>query len=245
MKVKIGKFPSRISTHNLAEILCFWVPSKPNRFGGMEKPEWVDKFGEWLTFGSVKPEPEPFAQPQPLWINRKTTWLYNMLEWIDEKRTQKISVKIDPWDTWNMDDTLAHIILPMLKQLKSNKQGGPFVDVEDVPAELRPEELTKEQQEQGELDNTHFERWEWILDEMIFAFQSKVDDSWEDQYFTGEADWETRVTEWDDDGKPELFELVEGEGHTMEFDSEGYQQHQARIQRGFELFGKYYSGLWS
>jgi len=46
-------------------------------------------------------------------------------------------VKIDRWDTWSMDHTLAKIILPMLKQLKDTKHGSAIVDLEDVPEELR------------------------------------------------------------------------------------------------------------
>jgi len=49
-----------------------------------------------------------------------------------------IDVHIDEFDTWSMDDTLSHIILPMLKQLKETKHGAPNVDKEDVPSELRP-----------------------------------------------------------------------------------------------------------
>ena len=55
-----------------------------------------------------------------------------------KKGNQKVSIRIDPWDTWSMDTTLAHIVLPMLKQLKATKHGAPQVDVEDVPEELRP-----------------------------------------------------------------------------------------------------------
>ena len=46
-------------------------------------------------------------------------------------------VKIDKFDTWNMDVTLAYIIVPMLKRLKEVKQGAPFVDNKDVFDELR------------------------------------------------------------------------------------------------------------
>ena len=46
-------------------------------------------------------------------------------------------VKIDRWDTWSMDHTLAEIVLPMLKQLKKDKHGAPLVDDEDVPEELK------------------------------------------------------------------------------------------------------------
>ena len=246
MKAKIGKYPSRFSTYELADLLCFWAPKKLDKYGIPEKPDWVENFGEWLTYGSVEPDPEPGSDPQPLWKDRNTTWLYNLLEWIDSRRdTQRVSVRIDPWDTYSMDHTLAHIILPMLQELKANKQGAPFVDAEDVPAHLRPKKQTKKQQEQGELDSTHFERWDWVLDEMIFAFQSKVDDSWEDQFITGEADYQSVVATWDSEGKPATYEFVKGPDHTMEIDTDGYQAYQARAQRGFELFGKYYSALWS
>ena len=45
---------------------------------------------------------------------------------------QKVKVQIDKWDTWNMDCTLAHIIHPMLVQLKATKHGAPNVDDCDV-----------------------------------------------------------------------------------------------------------------
>ena len=46
-------------------------------------------------------------------------------------------IKLDRWDTWSMDHTLADIILPMLKQLRDTKHGSPMVDDEDVPEHLR------------------------------------------------------------------------------------------------------------
>ena len=50
---------------------------------------------------------------------------------------QKTKIKINSWDTWSMDYTLAHIILPMLKQLKKTHHGAPYVDNTDVPKKLR------------------------------------------------------------------------------------------------------------
>ncbi len=101
---------------------------------------------------------------------------------------QKVSVRIDNYDTWSMDHTLAYIILPMLKQLKETKQGGPYVYPEDVPTELRPtkKELTA-YTKNGETDSKFFERWDWVMDEMIFAFESKHND-WEEQFQSGEHD---------------------------------------------------------
>jgi hypothetical protein len=101
-----------------------------------------------------------------------SNWLYDKFGYSSE---QKVKVHIDKWDTWSMDHTLAYIVLPMLKQLKETKHGAPYVDPDDCPKDLRP----KEQDEYG-TDDTHFARWDWVLDEMIYAFDCKAnkDDVW-------------------------------------------------------------------
>ena len=86
-------------------------------------------------------------------------------------------VKIDKFDTWNMDVTLAYIIVPMLKQFKEVKHGAPFVDNEDVSDELRAsDEDLHTYSKNGETDEHYFDRWDYVMDEMIFAFQSKLDE---------------------------------------------------------------------
>jgi len=52
-------------------------------------------------------------------------------------KQRKISVQIDPWDTWSADHTLALIIAPVLQKMKDDKQGAPHVDDADVPEHLR------------------------------------------------------------------------------------------------------------
>ncbi len=99
----------------------------------------------------------------------------------DPNKERKISVKIDPWDTWSMDVTLAHIILPMLKQLKETKQGAPYVDDEDVPEHLRKSAAPPSENE-WDTDDNHFKRWDYVLDEMIFAFESKQNCTWVEKY---------------------------------------------------------------
>ena len=101
----------------------------------------------------------------------------NIEEYTDNGEDQKIEVHIDKWDTWSMDYTLAPIILPMLIQLKETKNGAPDVDLEDVPEGLRPtntEEWQKLYNETGDTDDKFFERWDWVLDEMIYAFDCKA-----------------------------------------------------------------------
>lgn len=92
----------------------------------------------------------------------------------DEEKFETV-IEIHKWDTWSMDHTLAPIILPMLIQLKKEKHGAPNVDWEDVPRKLRPskEELSLYNHD-GTTDPKFFKRWDWILDEMIYAFDCKA-----------------------------------------------------------------------
>ena len=131
-----------------------------------------------------------------------------------EEGEQKVEVHIDKWDTWNMDYTLAYIVLPMLKQLKETKHGAPIVDNEDVPINLRaPEKDVLKYKELGETDPDFFKRWDWVLDEIIYAFDCKVNKDVVYMRF----DIEDRI---------------------------GMQKEQDRISNGFRLFGKYYENLW-
>jgi len=161
-----------------------------------------------------------------------------------KNRAEKI--EIHDYDTWNVDVTLAHIIVPLLKRLKEVKQGAPFVENEDVPKFLRAtEEEIKEHWDGGESDKHYFTRWDYVIDEMIHAFQSKLED-WEDEFASGEndVDFKEIPDKKDDNGEP-LFEMVYGPNHTREYDVEGREKYQTRITKGFKLFGKYYNGLWN
>tara|TARA_B110000858_G_C17633624_1_gene394705 strand:- start:278 stop:751 length:474 start_codon:yes stop_codon:yes gene_type:complete len=145
-------------------------------------------------------------------------------------------VKIDKWDTWSMDTTLAHIIVPMLKQLKKDTHGAPMVAFEDRPDELIG---TIPRKDKWETDEFHFQAWDWALDEMIWAFSSKLDDEgWEHQFFSGESDWIFEP------GPGDSSYMVKGPNHTLEMDREGMKVYQERISNGFRLFGKYYENLW-
>ena len=154
-------------------------------------------------------------------------WLYN---WFGYSQQQRTSIKIHKYDTWSMDDTLAPIILPMLVQLKATKHGAPMVDLEDVPKLLHP---TKKQQAEykktGSTDPKFFTRWDWILDEMIWAFEQKCRDDWEDDYYG----------DYVEDQKNEPLA-----GSFKWIDHEGRKAHQERMTNGFKLFGKYFENLW-
>ena len=237
MRVKIGNYTSWFGPYQLAELLCFWAKKEKDEYGFERNPDWVHNFGEWLAHGEVEPEPK-VGEIRSWDRERHHTWLYKFLIWIESKKKRTIKVQIDRWDTWSMDHTLAYIVLPMLKQLRESKHGAPYVDLEDVPKELHGKKLTKKQKDQGDVDDKHFERWDWVLGEMIFAFDSKVNDGWEAQFETGESDLQWKTLE---NG---MSEMVRGPDDTKVYDWEGRKAYEARIQNGFRLFGKYYQNLW-
>lgn len=156
-------------------------------------------------------------------------------------------VKIDRWDTWSMDHTLAYIVLPMLKQLNATKQGAPFVDDEDVPEELKSTSAPPKENEY-DTDANHFKRWDWVMNEMIFAFECELDDTWEDKFRSGEHDilWVPVDAKGNEvpKGDHKFTEMRRGPNDTYKCDYDGMKVVQDRIQNGFRLFGKYYQGLW-
>jgi hypothetical protein len=159
-------------------------------------------------------------------------------------------VKIDHYDTWNMDSMLSPIILPMLKQLKATKHGSGYIDLEDVPQNLRYTQ-TEDYDAQETFDFYKDEstkkincdihvRYDWVLNEMIWAFEQLNDGNWEDQYWIRSP--EIDFTKHPEDEGKEVYPVrwkVKGE-----CDWEGREKHQQRINNGLRLFGKYYSSLW-
>lgn len=151
----------------------------------------------------------------------KDSWIYDKVlmaveNWVDNNTKRKVRVHIHNYDVWSMDDTLALIILPMLKLLREKKQGYAMVDDDDVPEELRSTSappLTQEQIDSAWPDDNGLPRWEWVMGEMIWAFE-QMDPEADDEFFA------------------------------TAYDHAGHMKWQARKTRGFTLFGKYFQALW-
>jgi hypothetical protein len=160
------------------------------------------------------------------------------------RKNRRVDIRIDAYDTWNMDSTLALIVLPMLKQLKATKHGSPHVDNSDVPEFLRGFDRYEfygynyQQQDlfltNDELQSLHDEyihaKWDWVMDEMIWAFEQLNDDDDESQFFDHSECGEN--------------ESIQESASKMKVDWDGLKAHQERKANGFRLFGKYYQGLW-
>jgi hypothetical protein len=191
MKVKIQNYPSRLTCNTHTNYM-------------------TKKYGYYVDCDKEQTKFENCLE----WCDGRLQNFYNIFNrlWFD-RRQQKVSVHIDPWDTWSMDCTLAPIIIPMLIQLKKTKHGAPYVYPEDVPDKLRP--------------TNDFDRWDYVLDEMIWAFEQKCRDHWEQDYYGPY-----------NKGKDETFGFFEWT------DDKGREKHQQKMSNGFRLFGKYYENLW-
>jgi hypothetical protein len=133
MKVKIGSYPNRL----ICNIHSNHMNKKYGYVDWSDNQDYEDHVLEAIDDGLQR--------------------VYDVFNWIwFDRRTQKIKVRIDKWDTWSMDHTLAHIVLPMLVQLKATQHG-------------HPADLTEQE-------------WDEILDEMIWAFEQKCRDDWMEDY---------------------------------------------------------------
>ena len=165
------------------------------------------------------------------------TWVNGFCEWIESKRHRKIKVRIDNYDTWSMDYTLAMIVLPMLKQLKATKVGSQLVDDEDLPVHMNYHD---NDEEDFPTTNWVHHRWDWIMNELIWTFEQLVDGDWQRQYTIqeGEIDFDDYPEDEGKDYSPLRWKKK------YIIDHEGLRAHQQRITNGLRLFGKYYQGLW-
>lgn len=117
---------------------------------------------------------------------------------------KKDHIEIHDHDLWNLDYGLSKIIVPCLKKFKQNLHGNP-VDILE-----REKSVPKHIQD-------NFEAWKWIIDEMIWSFESVIDELGDNEY------------DYYKDGK---------------FERKLYEEFINRQQRGFKFFGKYYLNLW-
>ena len=222
MKVYIGPYPTtRIMSYNLYRKYMEW--KHDNYFYSIDEKDETkfDRFVETITDMIDKTLLVP-------------------VNWLLAKRNRKIKVRIDNYDIWNADYTIALVVLPMLKLLKEKKHGSPLVDDEDVPEHLRST-AAPEKENEWDTDTLWESRWNWVLDEMIHTFECSANPDWEDQFYSGEHD--IRWVDVEIDGKKKK-QMTTGPNDTFKVDREGMKKAWERRNNGLRLFGKYYHGLW-
>jgi len=175
---------------------------------------------------------EDVNNPYVKWVNFLEPICVVWQKFLDIIHPRVMYVKIDRWDTWSMDHTLAHIIHPMLVQLNETKHGAPYTDDEDVPDEIKSTNAEPKENE-WDTDSNHFKRWDYVLNEMIWAFEQELKDD-ENQFFDDSECGDEKFP-WNKDGQ-----YVS----KLKLDKEGLEAHQKRKANGFRLFGRYYQNLW-
>lgn len=204
------------------------------------KDNWISPYTilEKIVFWRDIDYDEPIIER---WANRLVP-VCEAYRWIANRINRNIRwVKIDHYDVWSMDHTLSHIIVPLLKELQRVKHGAPAVDLADVPRHLHP---TPAQQKKfkttGDTDPKFFERWDWVMGEMIWAHEQLLKDDGEDQFIIehGEIDW----TVYPEDVGKKTTPLRWKKKYKI--DEKGRKAYQERIDNGLRLFGKYYRSLW-
>ena len=214
MKVWTSKYRNHwVSPYTILKAVCFWEKDEDRIY-------------------NLKDEP---ANPYVKWVNFLDPICVAWQRFLDFVHPRWNYVRLDGWDTWSFDHTLADIILPGLRQLKATKHGAPFVDDEDVPEGMNLRSTEAELKEnEWDTDSNHFKRWDWVLDEMIWAFEQKVTDDADSQFFDHSECGDEKFP-WNKDGQ-----YVS----KVKYDREGHQAWLERKTNGFRLFGRYYENLW-
>jgi hypothetical protein len=219
VKVYISNYRDHwISPYTVLDYIFFWTP-----WSKCSRNKWIVEDKDWVDHPAWVEKAVVYIDP----FSRAVRWILDIVH----PRIQLI--KIDRYDTWSMDHTLADIILPMLKQLNETKNGAPHTDDEDVPEYLRSY-MAQPKENEWDTDSLHFMRWDWILGEMIWAFEQKVDDDAEGQFF-------------DHSDCPPIDDFPKNPNEHFsktKYDKEGHKKWLDRKANGFRLFGKYYEALW-
>lgn len=203
MKVYIGPYKNWVGPYQIADMLFFWHEKwvYDSKLDERWDYKLKDKLGTWLS----------------------NTWVNDFCQWLYDKQERKVKVHIDNYDTWSADHTLSLIIVPLLKRLQEVKHGSPVVDDADVPEELRS--TSAPPVDEYETDDNHHKRWDWAINEMIWAFEQQHDEQGDMQFYHDK--------EPDENGTPQF-----------DVDRDGLKAWQERKANGYRLFGKYYENLW-
>lgn len=159
------------------------------------------------------------------------------LDLYTEDKPSTIEVLIEPRDLWGLDHALAHIIHPALVALNKVKQGAPYTEDSDVPEHLQSTSAPPVEFEY-ETDDLHFARWDWIMQEMIWAFG---------QIATAQKDAPVpykHVGEMQTRDNPDGSCTLLNTGlETIPEKMQELLEYNARVQHATMMFGKYYNHL--
>lgn len=141
---------------------------------------------------------------------------YSDAKYFFRKIYQRFKYGFPLYQAWDFKSWHANIVLPRLEHLKNNLNGHPCV-VESI------------------------EKWEEILDKIIWAFEHH--DDFIPPVYSEDFDHRHEITEED---HPTLGKLIVSKSMntTGTVDWSPIKNHQDKVQEGLDLFAKYYVDLW-
>lgn len=156
----------------------------------------------------------------------------------DEERI--VDIQIDDYDTWNLDHTLALIILPLLEKFKGDMERDMFYP-SNINEEVNHSTEVQSISDDEEKANEGYKQWLSIIDEMIYAMKGVIDDP---DFF---IDYDSISHE---EAKEKGYDLIDVEDLGLDItpfyvDREAQRIHDNRVREGLELFGKYFQHLWT
>lgn len=210
MKVVIGPYRNWIGPYQIADAIFFWQDKYSDTCKWAQR---ASNLGDWLAL-------DKHGDP---------SYLARFCEWLHSKRKRQVYIRIDKYDSWSADSTIALIALPLIKQLQATKNGSGFIEDIDVPEHLRSTSAPIKNNE-WDLDDNFHKRYEWFLDEVIWALSCVVSDDDTDKYY--------------EHGEPIKGETMMETIGRIKVDREGLDAHYARKQHALMMFGKYFETLW-
>lgn len=138
----------------------------------------------------------------------------------DNDDIRKINIKFHKYDIWNLDHTLALIIVAGLKKFKENSHSTPGEFIFAAGGdECYDSQFSFDFYKETNEWATKLKKNEWTktLDKMIWAFEQHSEESLEDNFYDEKT------------GKLNVLE---------------YEEYLEKIKFGLNLFSKYFGSLW-
>lgn len=194
----------------------------------LKKGDIVENFG--LNFSTI-----------PWWeasLYRLKWYSRDLAYWL-KKQYQRVKYGFPLEESWNFNYTCARWALPRLKQLRDGHVGFPtcFSNNPDPCDKQKYFDFFNEIPNGSTQDREYGDiKWVEILDKIIWScehFEDEIDPIYPENY-------DSRYVVVDVSDKGTKFERID----KRKIDWSPVEEHERKLQEGFELFGKYFQNLW-
>jgi len=163
-------------------------------------------------------------------------WYWNDFSYWIRGEFERIKYGFPLRESWNFHGFCSKWSLPRLKYLRKNLHGHPCNMMSEMDDQMATRQLFFGFVENVPVNKTAHEKWEEILDKIIWSMEHEDDDV--EPIYPPNYDLRQRVIEITDRGVK--FEPMDD----RKSDWEPVWEHERRVQEGYELFGKHFLGLW-